>query len=93
MEGTPAEIDVDEFENKIKNVQGVVEVHDLHVWALGVGKPAMSAHVFAEGDSAVVLKKVTKISKSYGIFHSTIQIETTQDKSHANYIECKNNIH
>lgn len=93
MEGTPAEFDLEEFETKLKNVDGVLEIHDLHVWTLGVGKPAMSAHIFSDRNTSAVLKKVTRICRLYGIFHSTIQIETIQDKLHEDYFECKHNIH
>ncbi len=46
MEGTPMELDHEDFEEKLKKVEGVSGLHDLHVWSLGVGKPAMSAHMF-----------------------------------------------
>ena len=93
MEGTPAELDVEEFEQKLRGIEGVVEVHDLHVWSLGVGKPSMSAHIYAGRDTGSVLKKATKICRNHGIYHSTIQVETTQDKLHIDYIECAHNIH
>lgn len=93
MEGTPADFNMEEFEMKLQNVEGVLEIHDLHVWTLGVGKPAMSAHIFSDRNTGSVLKKVTRICRQYGIFHSTIQIETIQDKLHEDYFECKHNIH
>lgn len=93
MEGTPAELDMEEFEHTLRGIEGVVEVHDLHVWSLGVGKPSMSGHIYASRDTGAVLKRATKICRDYGIFHSTIQVETTQDKKHIDYIECVHNIH
>jgi zinc transporter 2 len=93
MEGTPAEMDIEEFEQMLHNIEGVVEVHDLHVWSLGVGKPSMSAHIYATNDTVAVLKRATKVCRSFGIYHSTIQVETTQDKKHEDYIECAHNIH
>ena len=40
------------------------EVHDLHIWSLSVGKPAMSVHlVVDEGTQDKVLKKATRISR------------------------------
>ncbi|OMO61994.1 Cation efflux protein [Corchorus capsularis] len=46
--GTPKEINVEKLENGIKNIEGVQNVHDLHVWAITVGKPVLSCHVVAE---------------------------------------------
>ena len=93
MEGTPAELNLEEFEQMLKDVPEVVEVHDLHVWSLGVGKPSMSAHMYTDGDTGAVLKRATRICRQFGIFHSTIQVETTKDKYHEDYIECAHNIH
>jgi len=93
MEGTPAEIDLEEFEDAIKNVAGVAEIHDLHVWSLGIGKTSMSAHIYTNQDTGAILKRVTKVCRRYGIYHSTIQVETTQDKLHQDYIECEHDIH
>jgi cobalt-zinc-cadmium efflux system protein len=42
MEGTPLHINLKEIENAIKNVQGVLEVHDLHVWTVTSGFEAVS---------------------------------------------------
>jgi len=84
---------LEEFEGSLKAVAGVDEIHDLHVWSLGVGKPSMSAHIFTNLDTGLTLKKTTKVCRMYGIFHSTIQVETTQDKEHEHYIECEHNIH
>ena len=93
MEGTPAEINLEEFEDALKTVNGVVEIHDLHVWSLGIGKPSMSAHIYTNQDTGAILKRVTKVCRRYGIYHSTIQVETTQDKLHQDYIECEHDIH
>ena len=93
MEGTPMELDLDEFESTIKRLDGVTEIHDLHVWSLGVGKPAMSAHILTDYDIGRVLKKTTEVCRKYGIYHSTIQIEITQDKEHQDYIDCQHDIH
>lgn len=80
MEAAPLSLNAEEFEAKIKKIPGVLGVHDLHIWSLNEEKPAMSCHVYTEGDSEVILKKVTKICRVYGIFHSTIQVEIVHNK-------------
>lgn len=93
MEGTPKELKLEEFEEELKLLSGVTDVHDLHVWSLGVGMPAMSAHIFTSNEMGPVLKLTTDLCRKYGILHSTIQVEITQDKEHQDYIDCKHNIH
>ncbi|KAM1753697.1 hypothetical protein ACFX12_006253 [Malus domestica] len=48
MERTPSEIDITGLEKGIKCIKGVQDIHDLHVWALTVGKTVLSCHVTAE---------------------------------------------
>ena len=93
MEGTPMELKLDEFEGRIKLLEGVNEVHDLHVWSLGVGKPAMTVHIYANSDKNHLLKKVKEVCKIYGIFHSTVQVKAINEQAHENYVDCTNNIH
>lgn len=45
MEATPDEIDHAKLEDEIRGIEGVEDVHDLHVWALTSGKNACSAHI------------------------------------------------
>ena len=48
MEGVPIGINLKELEEKFAIIPSVREVHDIHVWLLSVGKPAMSAHIIAD---------------------------------------------
>lgn len=58
MEGVPEEVDMESLENDIKQIEGVISIHDIHVWALSMGKKALSAHLTAE-DPHKILKVVT----------------------------------
>ena len=57
-------------------VEGVVSVHDLHVWALKPGVPLLAAHLDVEKgqDACAVLMAATKYCVSKGITHTTIQL-------------------
>jgi cobalt-zinc-cadmium efflux system protein len=79
MEGTPEGFDPESVERSMRQVPGVDSVHDLHVWSIGVGEPAISAHVVMapgghHGD--VVARAVCdKLERDFGVTHSTIQPE------------------
>lgn len=78
MERTPSEIDISKLENGLLNIKGVQDVHDLHVWAITVGKCVLSCHVVAEpGISSIDLLGTIKhyCEKKNQIQHVTIQIE------------------
>ena len=78
MESTPREVDATRLEEGLCSVEGVVAVHELHVWAITVGKVLLACHVtVAPGaDSHLVLDElIGYIRREYNISHVTIQIE------------------
>ena len=54
-ESSPKHIDVDELRSALAAVDGVTEVHDLHVWTLVPGKDMVTAHLRTDGSSERVL--------------------------------------
>jgi cobalt-zinc-cadmium efflux system protein len=77
MESVPGHLAVDRVEETIRHVPGVLGLHDLHIWTIGSGFVALSAHVHADAREHVqVLQAVRRaLADSFGITHSTIQIE------------------
>ncbi len=78
MEGTPAHIDLAKLHTALANVNGVIEVHDIHVWTITSGLESMSGHVIIAKslEASSVLKELTRIAQEeFGIRHTTIQVE------------------
>jgi cobalt-zinc-cadmium efflux system protein len=78
LEAAPEGIDPDAVGVALASVTGIVEVHDLHVWEVTSGFPALSAHVLvAEGADchAARAQLATLLRERYGIAHSTLQVE------------------
>ncbi|VXA94122.1 potassium/proton-divalent cation antiporter [Exiguobacterium sp. 8H] len=78
MEGSPEQIDVRAMQEEISKVEGVKEVHDLHVWSISSSEHAATCHVLIgeETDDQDVLRQVTERIRKYGTFErSTVQIE------------------
>jgi solute carrier family 30 (zinc transporter), member 2 len=78
MESTPREIDATKLEEGLCQLEGVVAVHELHIWAITVGKVLLACHVTITQDANadVVLDKVIGyIKREFNISHVTIQIE------------------
>ncbi|XP_021900352.1 metal tolerance protein 1 [Carica papaya] len=78
MESTPREIDATMLEKGLCEMDEVVAVHELHIWAITVGKILLACHVRIkpEADADMVLDKVIDfIKREYNISHVTIQIE------------------
>lgn len=78
MESTPREIDATSLERGLCEIDEVVAIHELHIWAITVGKVLLACHVRIrrEADADMVLDKVVDyIKREYNISHVTIQIE------------------
>ncbi|GFP91204.1 metal tolerance protein b [Phtheirospermum japonicum] len=78
MERAPKEVDIVCLENGLKCIGGVCGVHDLHVWAITVGKHVLSCHVVIgpEVRPNEVLNRIREYCEhTFGISHVTIQLE------------------
>ncbi|RWA17084.1 cation transporter [Mycolicibacterium elephantis DSM 44368] len=78
-ESSPAHIDVDELRTALCEVEGVTDVHDLHVWTLVPGKDMVTAHLTSARDSASVLDDARAVLTARGLDHSTVQVEPPDD--------------
>jgi cobalt-zinc-cadmium efflux system protein len=79
LEGAPRHLDLDAIAREVAALPGVSRVHDLHIWTVGSGFPAMSAHVdlHAGADPEVVRRSVHRLlHQRYAIAHTTIQTES-----------------
>jgi cobalt-zinc-cadmium efflux system protein len=80
LESFPRDVDAAELTSHIGRVGGVTGVHDLHVWSIGSGSHALSAHVLLDdrrlSEAADVLRDIDDCLKAhFGIAHVTIQFE------------------
>ncbi|CAO1358526.1 unnamed protein product [Diamesa hyperborea] len=81
MEGTPRYLDYSAILETFLQIDGVVRVHNLRIWALSVNKIALAAHLAVEPNTNTesVLKEATmKIHAKYDFFETTLQIEEFQ---------------
>ncbi|PJJ71661.1 cobalt-zinc-cadmium efflux system protein [Diaminobutyricimonas aerilata] len=81
-ESAPRDTDVAEIRNHLLETDGVVEVHDVHVWAITSGSPVFTAHVvvddalFARGDAGALLARLNGcLANHFDVEHSTFQLE------------------
>lgn len=77
LQGVPSTISLDEVRDSILDVDGVLSVHELHVWQLSETKIIASVHVLASRnhDFMPVAAKIRKALHHHGIHSSTIQPE------------------
>ena len=90
MEGSPLEFDVDDLEKNLMEIPGVIEVHDIHVWSLSIGKISMSCHLTTDEPQKSLVLARELIKKKYNITHSTIQVELNKGNKKK---VCSGNLH
>ena len=79
LQGVPQGIDLEVIESALRGIDGVNEIHDLHVWSLTSGKNVLSVHVVADLSRRTdqeILAEVDRLVRGFEITHTTIQIET-----------------
>jgi cobalt-zinc-cadmium efflux system protein len=80
LEGAPHGVSLTAIREGMQAVEGVIDVHDLHVWSLGSNSRALACHVtiadIPPSESACILVKLNHVLKNhFQIGHSTIQFE------------------
>jgi cation diffusion facilitator family transporter len=89
LEATPRGVDLAEVRRHMIDVDGVLDVHDLHAWTITSGLPVLSAHVvvservLSDGHGGIVLDRLGNcLSRHFDVEHSTFQLEAAQHRAH-----------
>jgi cobalt-zinc-cadmium efflux system protein len=82
LEATPPNLDATEVGQRMASSDGIVEVHDLHIWTITSGFPALSAHVLVgrrEDCHARRRELEDLLAREYDISHTTLQVDHVGD--------------
>ena len=83
LEGAPEGLDPEEIGTIMRSHAGVADVHDLHVWEISSGFPALSAHVLVARDEdchRIRRELEQELDGRFEIHHTTLQVEHTSDR-------------
>ncbi len=80
LEATPRDVDTEQLVDDVKNVKGVLGVHDLHIWSLTQSLRTMSAHILTDdlpiSAGSDIQRQINEIvHHRYNITHATLQLE------------------
>jgi cobalt-zinc-cadmium efflux system protein len=80
LESAPDHAKIPIVRERIRSLDGVVDVHDLHVWTIGSGSHALSAHVVLDdrriSEATAILQRIdTAMRDDFEISHVTVQFE------------------
>ena len=82
LEATPRGLDAEEVGRKMAAAEGIIEVHDLHIWTITSGFPALSAHVLVGGheDCHARRRELEELlTQEFDISHTTLQVDHVGD--------------
>lgn len=87
-DAVPEGFDLDDITAKISAVEGVVNVHHVHIWAISTTETALTAHIVIPEELMLneVTDRVKELLDSLGIHHSTLELETRS--SHCQQHDC-----
>jgi zinc transporter 2 len=88
MEGVPVDTDLNSIIKDLKSINGVIDIHDLHVWCLSLGKISMSCHLSCKNPQKTLVIAHKLLKKKYKISHTTIQVEDVKRD-----INCRHSLH
>jgi cobalt-zinc-cadmium efflux system protein len=90
LAGVPPGIELDEVEAALAGLEGVADVHDLHVWPLSTTEIALTAHLLVPSgaDDALLGRARALVRERFNIDHCTIQVETGRHSAGA-HADCR----
>ena len=86
LEKAPKGIDVNEIKEHISEIDGVIEVHHIHVWSMDGHHNYATMHIVTNGEHYIIKDKVREGLKEYGIGHTTLELE--EEGEHCREEQC-----
>lgn len=88
MEATPRGLDVQEIAKALEKIEGVQEVHDLHLWTVSSGRIALSVHLVGAEEHSLLQKSRDLLMNQFKIEHTTIQVEPPDEFHRSSCYDC-----
>lgn len=82
LERTPKGISVSELSHHLRKIDGILDVHHVHVWSVDGFHHSATLHVRIDGDAHKIKDAVRDEMKEHGILHVTIETETEHEHCH-----------
>lgn len=81
---TPASTDVEEIQKHIMEIDGVLDVHHIHLWSMDGQSNYATMHIVTNSDAREMKDKIREELKEHGIGHTTLEFETEDEHCHEN---------
>lgn len=82
LEKTPDGIDITELKEHLTEIEGVLDVHHIHIRSIDGQNNYITLHVVAKGDAHEIKHKIREELSEHGISHTTIELESEDEHCH-----------
>ena len=87
LERVPLNIDMIEIENHLKEIDGIFDVHHIHIWSMDGQNNLATIHIVTDDNTQQIKELVRQELYEHGINHVTIETETSSEK--CAYMYCR----
>lgn len=82
LEKAPSDIDLDEIKEHLRAIDGVIDVHHVHIWSMDGQANYATMHVVCYGDAHEIKECVREELSEHGISHATLELEAVGEHCH-----------
>ena len=76
LEKTPSGVSIEEIKEHIRKIEGVVDVHHIHIWSMDGQKNYATMHIVTESDPRIIKERIRAELTNHGITHTTLELES-----------------
>lgn len=80
LEKTPREVNIEEIKEHIMEIQGVLDVHHIHLWSMDGSNNCATMHIVTNEFSHSIKEKIRQELEEHNICHTTLEFETENEK-------------
>lgn len=82
LEKIPNNISIDEIKKHLMHIDGIIDIHHIHIWSMDGHNNYATMHIVADENSHTIKDKIREELKEHGIGHATLEIENPDDHCH-----------
>ena len=82
LEKTPRDVSVKKVKESLMEIEGVLNIHHIHIWSIDGYNNYATMHVIANKNNIEIKKKIREELKAYGICHATLELEAIGECCH-----------
>lgn len=93
LEKMPSDVKMDEIRHHLCEIDGVLDVHHIHVWSIDGYNHCATMHVVTDYENEAIKEKIRKELEAHNIVHVTLELENSQGRCHCEHCHIEHKEH